>query len=512
MNKANFGHDLQGTKLSKEALHKLCEQSYKIISFVDIAEISYDPGRIYQILDSNYRPQYQENERLIFYSSFDISEELLGHLYQATNLVDISNCFVIICTPFDLATRVSNACQKFSQDPLVFQTLVVDLVDTSIIGTSFAVPDTLCPEPWTNLEVTNNGTIKPCCVNSQVLGNVTRQSLKDAFHSDEMSLLRKQLLAGTKAEGCKVCWNVESIGGVSNRIRQLLLKKKDLLAQHIQDPTIKSLDLKAGITCNFKCRICGPEQSSSHLQEQAKHQKKSLRVWPDWIDTEGDQVLSFIDTLTNLDMYGGEPFLVKKLTFLVEKLVSSGRAPDIRLHYNSNGSIYPDFLIDHWRQFKHVDIHFSIDNVGPRFELERGGSWEQTHSNIKRLIDLQLPNVEISIMPTVSIMNVLYLDEVCAWAKNLKLDVNLNFLTYPSSVSISMLTNHAKNAILEKFKNNDDPQIKVIMQAVKNIQGSNGRAFVQFIKKYDDMRQEDFSSTHAQIAQTMGYVSETSRS
>jgi radical SAM protein with 4Fe4S-binding SPASM domain len=324
-------------------------------------------------------------------------------MYHATNLIDISNFFILICTPYDQDQKLKETCSKFSSDPVSFQQQIVDIETTDKIFDNFIVSKTLCTEPWSHLEINNQGQIRPCCVSSQILGNINKNSIKEIFSGDEMIQLRHQLISGQKPNGCATCWKLEEMGLTSNRIKHLLLNKKQLLSKWIQDPDIRSLDLKPGITCNFKCRICGPDSSSLHLQETNKQKKIKIAPLPDWIDLQIHQITESLDKIENIDMYGGEPFLIKKLTDLIKSISSTDRAKNVRLHYNSNGSIYPESLIEHWKQFRHIDLNFSIDNIGKRFELERGGSWVEINSNIQKLLELKLSNLKITIMSTVSI-------------------------------------------------------------------------------------------------------------
>ena len=205
-------------------------------------------------------------------------------------------------------------------------------------------------------------------------------------------------------------------------------------------------------------------------------------------------------------MYGGEPFLIKPLLRLAKSAVDQGSAKNIRLHYNSNGSIYPEKFVDYWKKFKHVDIHFSIDNIGTRFELERGGSWHQVDSNIKRLVDLKLPNIKIHIMPAISIMNIFYIDELLQWADKLSLPVNPLYVTKPTGFDLRHLTADARALIIDKFQNHQWPEMKNILNYIKSVPASDGREFTKLCKHFDHLRNQNFADSHPEVAKVMGYV------
>ena len=101
-----------------------------------------------------------------------------------------------------------------------------------------------------------------------------------------------------------------------------------------------------------------------------------------------NQINHLLPSITNIDMYGGEPFLIKRFSEILKSAVDRDLAKHIRLHYNSNGSVWPSELINYWPNFKLVDINFSIDAIGDQFNLQRGGSWNDVESNILKIKNL----------------------------------------------------------------------------------------------------------------------------
>jgi sulfatase maturation enzyme AslB (radical SAM superfamily) len=212
-----------------------------------------------------------------------------------------------------------------------------------------------------------------------------------------------------------------------------------------------------------------------------------------------------LPSIENFDFYGGEPFLLKQLTRLISTAVSRGHAGHIRLHFNSNGSIFPTHLIEFWSQFKEINLAISIDNVGARFELERGGSWSVIEDNINRFSKLNLPNFKYYLFPSMNIQNVLYLDELYAWADSIGLEITPNYVLEPQCFSIDNLTDRAKSLVVDKFSNSGNAEIQKIVQRITKSAGSDGREFVQIMKNFDNMRAQRFDLTHKEIAIAMGY-------
>ena len=479
---------------------------YELKCFIDLADLTTSSTQAYKYFDSCHQIELNNKDRLIFYTSEIISDSLLTHLYQATKLIDVSNYFVLICSPHDITQQlIELATLNFTDS---FQSLQVMIESTKSLQNNFVVSETLCPQPWTHLEVLQSGEIRPCCVHTDIVGHVKNDSLSAAFNHTKMQTLRQDLLNGQKPSGCNKCWVAESKGLTSNRSYHMRLRKKELLTSDLDHPTLQSLDLKPGNTCNFKCRICDPSNSSLFAQEVSLFKSIFIESF-NWAESDSktiDEIVKLLPNLANIDMYGGEPFLIKPLLHVVQQAVEQGYASQMRLHYNSNGSIYPDAQIEYWKKFKHVDIQFSIDNIGARFELERGGSWQKVESNIKKLIGLNLDNVSISIMPTISIMNVLYLDEILQWAKELGVQVNPNYLIDPAGFDLKNLTADAKQLIFEKFQHHPWPEIKNIISYINAVPNSDGRAFLELCKYFDTLRNQNFAKSHFEIAKAMGYV------
>jgi MoaA/NifB/PqqE/SkfB family radical SAM enzyme len=493
--------------ISAADLRKHLSEKYTLKCFVDLAHLSAAPANAYKQCQECYQVEFGNNDRLVFYTTDTITDELLVHLYQAAEQIDISNFFVLICSPTDISEQLKNVAQLISMNPVPFQNLQINFEETSRLQNNYFVPESICPMPWMHLEVSTQGDIRPCCVYDQPIGNVGNSSLQDIFYDNKLTALRQEFLAGAKPPGCSHCWKLENKGLISNRSYHMSLFKTELLTT-LDRPSIRSLDLKPGNTCNFKCRICSPTSSSLFAQEANKFQKIPTREY-NWAEDDSktvNEIANLLPNLSNLDLYGGEPFLIKPLLRLVEQAVALGHAKDIRLHYNSNGSIYPANLIEHWKNFRHVDIHFSIDNIGARFELERGGTWSQVESNIKNLSSLDLPNLKISVMPAISIMNIFYIDELLGWADSLSLPVNPLYVSWPEGFALKNLTTKAKTLIVDKFKNHPWPEMKNILNHITSLPDSDGQEFLKMCKHFDSIRNQNFGISHSEIAKAMGYV------
>tara|TARA_R110000822_G_scaffold14173_7_gene50145 strand:+ start:197 stop:1696 length:1500 start_codon:yes stop_codon:yes gene_type:complete len=493
-------------------LYNHLSKAYNVVCIVDMASITKLPSSIFKLFNKHHKESFSPIERLILYSSEQPSVKLLTHIQKAAFTIDISNDFILICCPFDITNVLTNVGKDYRMDTPI-QSQVMDINSTLKLNDNFYISDTVCPEAWSHLEIKQQGNIFPCCVQSSIVGNIVKDNLTDVFYSDTMSALRNDLLNGVKVPGCSNCWKTENAGQRSNRQQRLQLRAKEFYTEWIDNPAIRSLDIKPGNVCNFKCRVCGPGSSSLHAIEKLTHETNPSSIikiknniangkWADDIRflTELEVLLP---QLTNLDFYGGEPFLLKQLPIILQKAIDIGVAKNIRLHFNSNGSIFPDKLIPMFAQFREVDIALSIDNIGNRFEMERGGQWHDVEKNIIKF--LALP-VRTYIFPTINIQNVLFFEEILEWAEKIGIDVTYNLLHEPKYLNINYMTKAARQLVIDRFNNTNHEILRTITTQINNSAGSDGAEFIRYMKEYDHRRSEDFSLTHKEIAHAMGYV------
>lgn len=489
-----------------ELVHQL-NSKFDVKIAQDIGSVSHDPGALLRTLDNVYQIAYESNDRIVFYTSRTISEDLLKHLYETANFIDISNWFILICGPDSMSAAIIDACKKYSSDPVPFQFWSADLESTQEIKNKFLLPDTICAIPWLSLEIKTTGSITPCCMSTDIsLGNINDTKLNEVMLGKKMTDFRNDLAQGKKPKECQNCWAVEEKGLTSIRMHNTKRLKKTLLL-NFNNPTLVGLDIKFNNTCNFKCRICGSESSSLIAQEQHKFRNIPLIPSSHWEESQMflDQIIEHLPTITNIDMYGGEPFLIKKFSRVLDMAVKNDYAKNIRLHYNSNGSVWPKEFIKAWSHFKEVDIHFSIDDLGPRFELQRGGVWSDVEKNILDLKNLGLKNLNICIMPTISVMNIYYLDELYNWATKHNFNIFVSHVR-SDGLNLSQLTPLAREMIKKKYQNHPWTEMKKILSILDQLPNSDNKKFHETTAWFDQVREQNFAESHSEMASFMGYV------
>jgi MoaA/NifB/PqqE/SkfB family radical SAM enzyme len=341
-----------------------------------------------------------------------------------------------------------------------------------------------------------------------------------------MQDLRKDFLAGNKPATCQRCWDEEAAGRVSKRMNSRIRLKEyydNVDWYNLNPDQLWFIDLKLGNICNLKCRICGSWSSSPWAQEEIAYipginKKEHLAytylkqgAWPRENPQFWDNLRSLLPNIKYFEFTGGEPFLIKEHFELLEYAAEQGYAKNIEIHYNTNGTVYPE-RADLWNEFKHVEIAFSIDNIGLRFEYERYlAKWDEVISNLAKFTDLRSNKLSTQLCTTINIQNVYYLPEICDWINQQIFDhVYFNMLHDPWHMCISRMTASAQKLVIDrlssvKFSPKHKMEILRMVKFIENGQGSDGEEFLRKMQQTDKFRNQTFLTTHAEIARAMGY-------
>lgn len=504
------------------------QHNYKIVGMVDIDQLSAQPRNIlFKLLRQWYKPTFENNERVVLFSRYKVSYEMLAHIQKCSCLVDVSNFFILMCGEVD-HDQLEQIRKNYSSDDCVFSTLSVQFTDNHeglLDKTVLNLPESFCFAPWAHLEISSLGEFKPCCVYKESITNSNGQAfnintddINSVYTSTYMQDLRQKFLDGQKPNGCDNCWYKEQHTGTSNRkwvTDYLGLDAQCLNIEQDSPDNLISLDIKLGNLCNFKCRICGPSASSRVAEEQSKYfstsfDLKSMNRRGRWVENQNiwHMLENFGKQLVNIDFYGGEPFLIPQHETFLDFLIANNFASKIRLHYNSNGSIYPDHLFEKWKLFRQVDIAFSIDNTGQRFELERGGNWSQVEHNLDSFCNSKLPNMFLSIFCTVNVQNVYYLDQVIDWFETKQFNkLIFNLLDQPKILSITSINNDLLDVTISQLEKIPvDKRIRYSVNSIIDLLKHEKNSvesldqLADYMLKLDSIRNQKFSQTHSEIA------------
>jgi organic radical activating enzyme len=341
--------------------------------------------------------------------------------------------------------------------------------------------------------------------------SLTHDVLTDGWRSEWLANLRKDFLDGKKPASCYSCWTAEDAGIDSKRQRALrdfptALEEAIQKKEHIKP---KSMDLKLGNVCNNKCRICNSFASSLWVPEEKKRdgtnnlfwdRMRTVGRWPETNEAFWEDFEELSDDLEVLEFYGGEPLLIKRHYDILQDLVDSGKSKDIKLLYNTNGSIYPERGLELWPHFKQVMLSWSFDGVGDQFEyIRHPAKWNEVQNNLQKVLDKNIPNIFVDICYTVGIFNIFYMEEILEWRDNFKPDLPIyfNHVYTPDHFSCKVLPKEIKDKIVDKYKDNTHPDIVSSVKYCTDVDYdiSLMEMFYKQVKFSDEFRGESFAKT-----------------
>jgi MoaA/NifB/PqqE/SkfB family radical SAM enzyme len=391
--------------------------------------------------------------------------------------------------------------------------------------------DKFCVLPWISLETSPIGTIKPCCMADDEITDANgkkyslmQTNLKEAHNSEYMRSLRQEFLDGKQPKTCKMCWDEEESGRTSKRMNTITRLQhivKDTEWTSDAKPLI-FIDFKLGNICNLKCRICGSWSSSTYASEEVKFEGKETfhyqalkdGAWPRRNQKFWDEIDVMVDQIRYLEFTGGEPFMIKEHFELLQRIVDKGIAHNIEIHYNTNGTHFPEHAEQIWNHFKTVEIAFSIDDVDERFEYQRTNAiWKEVNENIDHFKNLRARNgnIVLQVCSTVNVFNVMYIEGLANWIDTIGFDfIYWNMLHQVEYMCVASLPTRAKNLAIKKLSNAKvsdfhRKEFNNIINFIKAGKSFDGNALRNNVAMVDKRRQQNLYTNHPELADAIDY-------
>lgn len=365
-------------------------------------------------------------------------------------------------------------------------------------------PINFCNAPFTHFTMDANLNASPCPALGGSIWNFGEQELKTVWNSETLDNFRQHMLNNGKHDVCKRCWDEESVGFTSERLK--INKQGHSIENYKKGPA--QLALKISNVCNLRCRSCNGADSVTLSVEGKKYANT-----PEWknnfyiketkrkefTNEQIDEIVEWSGNLKRLEIYGGEPLLDVQTFNLLGKIVDTGRASEIQINISTNITHrISQENIDILKHFNHVNINLSIDGWGQRFEyLRHPGKWQEVYENIRwftELNDSRQINSDILPVCTVTAMNVYYIGEL---ADNLYNNFNLQpyyiLSTFPKYYSIFNIPEKIGAVVAEHLDNHTITDLTAIKAAL--IQPSDEKEWAKFWRwnnMVDEYRKEKF--------------------
>lgn len=276
------------------------------------------------------------------------------------------------------------------------------------------------------------------------------------FNTSKLKKARKQMLSNEKPSECDYCWRVEDRNSPSDRYYKSLenwaLSKHDMIIEKGHDfdyyPTYLEVDFSN--VCNFNCIYCGPEYSSTWVEDLKRNGPVKLlentskvqwvQGWQDldslvYKNREHNPYVEafwkwFPEAYKQLKVYritGGEPLLSKETFRSIDWLIENPN-PNMDFSINSNMGV-PDKL---WYSFldkikilangnyvKKFTLFTSVDAWGEKAEYIRPGlDFELFKKRYEEVLNIS--GVRCVIMCTFNILSVTSIQQLFKWQSELR--------------------------------------------------------------------------------------------
>lgn len=365
--------------------------------------------------------------------------------------------------------------------------------------------DNHCPELWQRMflnQVNQTFLAKPCCYaladDSNKVWITDANRVFDTYNQAKNILrLREENLQNRLGSGCEVCRHAEEAVGSSGRTRAL--ERTQGSRQH---KLTAHVDLNLGNLCNLACAICDPHSSTSWvpIYQRMNQQPWSLPLYQkhDRPVINDPQLFANIETL---QLQGGEVFMQSAYTDFFENLARVRDLSEIRVVIFTNGTVIPDdALWQHLLKCGQVDLFFSIDDMGERFEYQRhGANWDRVIENIRWFRDHAGGNFELGFHPTYSLLNIYYLADLQRFLSETFPSFRRNWGPYHVETGPCLadcLPAPVREAILERTR---DIEELAFLQDYIRAEPRDLAPFFDYIKRYDLATRSSYQACHSEF-------------
>jgi len=295
-----------------------------------------------------------------------------------------------------------------------------------------------CDLPFYHLYI-DGKWLKPCCINTEEYRG------EPNFNHKNLVSFRQKMLKGGVPESCNDCKIKEDSGVTSYREYNQELNPDPVYDHNngIMKTKPFTFDIRLDNTCNLKCVMCGPDQSSKWLED--------IDVYKDHIDSSISYKKSKTERLSNLNLViemikdnasfisllGGEPFQMKSAKKLLTSLTDWNKE-NTKILITTNSMINENNdLFNVLTDYKKVYFMISIDGVDDVNDYIRYPSnWIKFLEGVELL---QKNSVEVRFNLTVSALNLPDIQNVQTLADKMNIKLILNNLHLPEFLTIDSL-------------------------------------------------------------------------
>lgn len=319
--------------------------------------------------------------------------------------------------------------------------------------------------------------------------------------NSDINKVRKHIHLKERAPECGTCWQLEDKCLKSER------QIHNLTLDFYEDKSIENLELEAikngyktkivklatSNICNGQCVTCSPSASSSWA---------ALTNTPiNYQQLDIDKLNLNLKNIIQIGFVGGEPFLEKKNFLILERILQEDNT-ECFVNIVTNGSIrLTDKQIYILKQFKNLNLCFSIDGVEKAFEYLRYPLvWDNLLYNLD--VAKSITN-NISVSSMISNLSILYYSTMIDFFQYQKINYLFKQIEYPTIFNPGNLPNAIKQYIVDKNSRHSD-QVSKFLSLTSATENSWGE-FKSEIVYQDNLKQILLSDYMPELAKLINY-------
>ena len=296
---------------------------------------------------------------------------------------------------------------------------------------------TFCMAPWTHTYISPQSERRMCCASreehmfqkqyidasndkstgkfkdSGTIQDYKPVSLEEHWNSEYMKDIRKRLMAGETIPQCAVCndsilsqstYRAWFTGRLFKDYIDRAFEETDDTGHTTMQPI--SFDYRVSNLCNFKCRMCGEQLSSTWESEKRKHGHWNPKDQPFMVPENKKVIQQFQKEVVEEEFWeaicrgdveeiywvGGEPLMYEIHWRAMDRLSQDNNLNKVHLRYNSNLSRVRfgiHYLYDWLPKAKDWTMCASIDGTGEIGEFIRTGlDWNRWDQNFREGVAL----------------------------------------------------------------------------------------------------------------------------
>jgi MoaA/NifB/PqqE/SkfB family radical SAM enzyme len=358
--------------------------------------------------------------------------------------------------------------------------------------------DIFCIAPFVNFSTTTQGKVRLCCqAHTYQNLSVQEKTLDEIWTSAEYQTARNKFIANEWPDECVRCRNNED-NGISSRREYENSKWRHIDRDEIiKTPRIITYDLRLGHTCNLKCIMCTPINSSLWVSEHEQyehlidHKTNTGHKWADNSDLL-ENIKRLVDQVEMFYFSGGEPLLIKKHEELIRFCIDNGYASNIKLIYDTNATMITPKWIELWENFQNVQINLSIDGGREVVEYVR---YPVKYDNLINSLELLKTSnkIDVALQMALGAYNIFEVEKIVELKEKYQCkQINISILNWPEFMQLDVLTDEQKLEVKHKYRNFD--KVERVMTYVNSIElnGNNPEKMIEYFKKIDHIRGLDY--------------------